>query len=238
MNVLVACEESQAVCLAFRKLGHNAYSCDLKECSGGFPQYHVVGDMFSVIEKAKNGLPITLQDGSQTVIEGGGFDLMIAHPPCTFLSVSGARWYYHPDDKDLPYEERRPHPKYPNRRKDQEDAINFFLKVANCDIDRIAIENPIGVMSTKWKKPNQIIHPWMFGDEASKATCLWLKNLPELVPTNIVGKGEQVVFSSGKTMAKWISDCFKLSKEERQTMRSKTFQGIADAMAEQWGNFK
>ena len=238
MNVLVACEESQAVCLAFRKLGHNAYSCDLKECSGGFPQYHVVGDMFSVIEKAKNGLPITLQDGSQTVIEGGGFDLMIAHPPCTFLSVSGARWYYHPDDKDLPYEERRPHPKYPNRRKDQEDAINFFLKVANCNIDRIAIENPIGVMSTKWKKPNQIIHPWMFGDEASKATCLWLKNLPELVPTDIVGKGEQVVFSSGKTMAKWISDCFKLSKEERQTMRSKTFQGIADAMAEQWGNFK
>lgn len=171
-------------------------------------------------------------------MRGGGFDLMIAHPPCTFLSVSGARWYYHPDDKDLPYEERRPHPKYPNRRKDQEDAIKFFLKVANCDIDRIAIENPIGVMSTKWKKPNQIIHPWMFGDEASKATCLWLKNLPELVPTNIVDKGEQVVFSSGKRMSKWMSDCFKLSKEERQTMRSKTFQGIADAMAEQWGNLK
>ncbi len=121
MNVLVACEESQAVCLAFRKLGHNAYSCDLQDCSGGHPEYHFKGAMFDVIAN-RGG---TLENGTKHFLDGN-WDLVIAHPPCTFLAVSGARWYYHPDDKNLPTDQRRPHPKFPDRAKDREDAVQFF----------------------------------------------------------------------------------------------------------------
>ena len=232
MNVLVACEESQAVCLAFRKLGHNAYSCDLQDYSGGHPEYHFKGDMFDVIAN-RGG---TLENGTKHFLDGN-WDLVIAHPPCTFLAVSGARWYYHPDDKNLPTEQRRPHPKFPDRAKDREDAVQFFMDVSRIGVSRLAIENPVGIMSSRWRKPNQIIEPWMFGHEASKKTCLWLKNRPLLVPTNIVGKGEIYTAKSGNKSPKWFTDIFfsGVSAEERRKLRSKTFPGIADAMADQWG---
>ena len=230
-NVLIACEESQTVCKAFRKLGFNAYSCDILPCSGGHPEWHLHCDVLGVI-RDKRG---TLETGYEFVLDGE-WDLMIAHPPCTYLSVSGARWYYHPEDKDLPIEQRRPHPNFPTRAQDRKEAIEFFLALANADIPRIAIENPVGIMSKLFHKPNQIVQPYWFGDEATKTTCLWLKNLPQLTPTKIVGKGERVVLSSGKSLPKWYSDSFntKISTEMRRTLRSKTFQGFADAMAEQW----
>jgi hypothetical protein len=231
LNILVACEESQAVTKELRDLGHNAYSCDLLPCSGGFPEYHFNRDVFEIIEN-KGGI---LQNGKKIKIKGN-WDLMIAHPPCTYLAVSGAQWYYHPEDKHLPIESRRPHPRYPTRAADREDAIVFFKMLANAPIDRIAIENPIGIISTRWRRPDQVVQPFMFGDEARKTTCLWLKNLPLLEPTNIVGEGERVIFNSGKSQPKWYSDAFVKAKsaEERRTMRSKTFPGMARAMAEQW----
>ena len=230
-NILIACEESQTVCKAFRKLGFNAFSCDILPCSGGHPEWHLHCDVIGVIKDKKGVLEI----GDDFVLEGD-WDLMIAHPPCTYLSVSGARWYYHPDDKDLPIDQRRPHPNFPTRAQDRKEAIEFFLALANADIPRIAIENPVGIMSKLFQKPNQIVQPYWFGDEATKTTCLWLKNLPNLVPTKMVGKGERVVLSSGKSLPKWYSDSFntKISTEMRRTLRSKTFQGFADAMAEQW----
>ena len=166
----------------------------------------------------------------------GNWDMMIAHPPCTYLSVSGARWYYNPEDSDLPFSERRAHPRFPDRAKNREEAIEFFIKLCEAPIDKIAVENPVSIISTRYRKPDQSVHPWMFGDEASKTTCLWLKNLPLLQPTNIVGKGERVVLSSGKSLPKWYSDALTNSKSsaERRTMRSKTFEGLARAMAEQW----
>ena len=231
MKILVACEESQAITKELRNLGHEAYSCDLLPCSGGHPEWHFNHDVFNVIDK-KGGV---LQNGTK-VTDGKNWELMIAHPPCTFLAVSGARWYYHPDDSPLPTEERRPHPRFPNRAKDREEAVEFFIKLCEAPIDKIAVENPVGIISTRYRKPNQTVHPWMFGDEASKATCLWLKNLPLLTPTNIVGKGERVVLSSGKSLPKWYSDALTNSKTsaERRTLRSKTFEGMAKAMAAQW----
>lgn len=230
-NILIACEESQTVCKEFRKLGFNAYSCDLLPCSGGYPEWHFQQDMFEIIDN-KGG---KLQNGTEIFIEGE-WDLMIAHPPCTYLSVSGARWYYHPEDKDLSMNERRPHPNFPNRANDRKEAIAFFMKIAESRIKRIAIENPIGIISKIWRKPDQIVQPYMFGDEATKTTCLWLKNLPYLTPTKIVSKGERVVLSSGKSLPKWYSDSFNtnISTEMRRTLRSKTFQGFAEAMAQQW----
>lgn len=155
MNVLVACEESQAVCLAFRRLGHKAFSCDLQECSGGHPEYHFKGDMFDVIAN-RGG---TLENGTKHFLDSC-WDLVIAHPPCTYLAVSGARWYYHPDDKNLPIEQRRPHPKFPDRAKDREDAVQFFMDVSKIGVNKLAIENPVGIMSSRWRKPDQIIEPW------------------------------------------------------------------------------
>ncbi len=234
LNILVACEESQAVTKEFRLLGHNAYSCDLLPCSGGHPEWHFNMDVFKVI-KNKGGI---LQDGVEVKINET-WDMMVAHPPCTYLAVSGARWFYNPADNHLPMNERTPHPKYPNRKKDQKDAIAFFIKLMNVPIKHIAIENPIGVISSVYKKPSQIVHPYMFGDEASKTTCLWLKNLCKLEPTEIVGKGERIQFASGKSQPKWYSDAFVTAKtpEERRTLRSKTFKGMAEAMAIQWTKF-
>jgi hypothetical protein len=232
LNVLVACEESQAVCKEFRRLGHNAYSCDLLECSGGHPEWHFNCDVMKVIAD-KGGV---LQNGEEAHITGD-WDLMVAHPPCTYLAVSGAQWYYHPEDKHLPVEKRRPHPKFPNRAQDREEGAAFFMALANAPIEHIAIENPVGIMSSRWRKADQAVQPWMFGDEASKNTCLWLKNLPLLQPTKIVGKGERVVMkSSGKSLPKWYSDALVKAKspEERRTLRSKTFPGFAKAIAEQW----
>ena len=216
-RILIACEESQATTKAFRKLGHEAFSCDLLPCSGGHPEWHYQCDIFEVIDK--------------------GWDLMVAHPPCTFLTGSGVQWLSNPEDKALPFEERRPHPKYPNRRQDMLDSVEFVKALYDADIKHIAIENPVGLLSSRWRKPDQIVQPYMFGDEATKTTCLWLKNLPLLLPTNIVGKGERTVFASGKSHPKWYADALKnaKTKEERQTLRSKTFEGMAQAFAEQWG---
>lgn len=231
LNVLVACEESQAVCTEFRRLGHNAYSCDIVECSGGHPEWHFNQDVLKIIAN-KGG---TLQTGEKLYIDGK-WDIMIAHPPCTYLASSGAKWFYNPEDKNLPIEKRRPHPKFPNRKKDRDEAIDFFMKLVTADIEHIAIENPIGTMNTVYRKPDQIVQPYFFGDRASKATCLWLKNLNPLRPTNIVDKGEYIQFGSGKKIAKWYSDALTKTKtaEERRKLRSKTFPGFAEAIAKQW----
>lgn len=220
MLVLIACEESQTICKAFRKNGHEAYSNDILPPTGGHPEWHLQMDCFEAIALKK-------------------WDLMIAHPPRTFLAGSAVQWLSNPEDKDLPFEQRRPHPKYPNRRKDMQESIEFVKKLWEADIPRICIENPVGLLSSKFRKPSQIIQPWMFGDEATKTTCLWLKNLPELQPTKIVGKGERTVFASGKSHPKWYADALASArtKEERQSLRSKTFQGIADAIASQWGKY-
>ena len=145
------------------------------------------------------------------------WDMIIAFPPCTHLAVSGAAWFA-------------------QKRADgrQQQGIDFFMLFANAKCDKIAIENPVGIMSTKWRKPNQIIQPYEYGDSFSKKTCLWLKGLPKLEPTNLVDKGEQVTYKSGKSMPKWYADAFKLPPKERAKVRSRTFTGIAQAMAEQW----
>lgn len=211
MKVLIACEESQAVTKEFRALGHEAFSCDLLPCSGGHPEWHFQQDVFEVIDK--------------------GWDLMIAHPPCTFLAVSGARWLYNKDGT-------------PNEQRfyNQKQALDFVEMLMNAKIDKIAIENPISVISSAIRKPDQIIQPYMFGDSASKSTCLWLKNLPKLKPTNIVSKGDFFEFKDRKTgkMKKqpmWYYEALQQAKtpQERRTLRSKTFKGIAEAMANQWG---
>ena len=220
MKILVACEESQAVTIELRKLGHEAFSCDLLPCSGGHPEWHYQQDLFDVIDR--------------------GWDMMIAFPPCTYLAVSGARWMYNPEDKDLDFKDRRPHPKHPNRREQQADALSFVKRLMDADIPKIAIENPIGVISSMIRKPNQIVQPYFFGDEASKSTCLWLKGLPNLEPTDMVGKGEYFEFLSKKGVKKrmpmWYYKALQNAKTsaERSTLRSKTFMGIAKAMATQW----
>ena len=195
MKVLVACEESQAVTKEFRKLGHEAYSCDIEPCSGGHPEWHFRQDVVPLLQEM--------------------WDMIIAFPPCTHLAVSGAKHFE-------------------QKRKDgrQQQGIDFFMKFANAPCEKIAIENPVGIMSTKWRKPDQIIQPWQFGEPYQKTTCLWLKNLPKLRPTKIVDKGDFVVTPSGKKLPKWYSD------NKNSTHRSKTFPGIAKAMAEQWGKAK
>ena len=205
MKVLVACEESQAVCKEFRKLGHEAYSCDIVPCSGGHPEWHLQQDVLPLLKEK--------------------WDMIIAFPPCTYLTVTGNRWF----NIDR-YGE-----KAIQRHKDRKDAIDFFMAFANADCKRIAIENPVGIMSSEWRKPNQIINPWQFGDAFEKKTCLWLKGLPELQPTNIVEIPPRKKFDSGKSMPSWYAEAWHLPKEERAKLRSKTFPGIAKAMAEQWG---
>lgn len=221
MNVLVACEESQRVTIEFRKLGHQAYSCDLLDCSGNHPEWHIKKDVTLLL----NGNCIfNTVDGSEHEISGK-WDMIIAFPPCTYLSVTGNRWFN--------YE------KYGNkaiqRMLDRNDAIKFFMTIANADCDKIAIENPVGIISTKWRKPDQIIQPYQFGDSYEKRTCLWLKGLQKLIPTKIVDIPDRLQFKSEKTMAKWYAEAAHLPKEQRALVRSKTFPGIAKAMATQWG---
>ena len=184
-TVLVACEESQAVTIEMRKIGIEAFSCDLEPCSGGHPEWHIQGDVIPLLNQ--------------------GWDMIIAFPPCTHLAVSGAKWFK-------------------EKQKDgrQQQAIDFFMQFVNCKCEKVAIENPIGIISTVWRKPDQIIHPWQFGHGETKATCLWLRNLPLLKPTNIV---------SGRNQSIWKMPPSK----DRAKIRSKTFPGIAKAMAEQWG---
>lgn len=204
MKILIACEESQAICKEFRALWHEAYSCDILPCSWWHPEWHIQGDVLEHIED--------------------GWDMMIAHPPCTYLTVTWNRWF-----NELKYWE-----KAVQRKKDREWAIDFFMKLANAPIEKIAIENPVGVISSHWRKSDQIIQPFQFWHKESKKTALWLKNLPKLVPTDIVQEEERVVFKSWKTMPKWYADCWHLPKEERSKMRSKTFPWIAKAIASQW----
>ena len=209
-EILIACEESQAITKAFRKLGYNAYSCDLLPSSGGHPEWHIQGD---AIAEAYSGK----------------YDMMIAHPPCTYLAVSGARWLYNKDGS-----------RNEERYENQAEALDFVQQLMNAPIEHIAIENPISVISSHIRKPDQIVHPYMFGDKASKSTCLWLKNLPKLIPTDIVEKGEFVEWigknGKKKRQPKWYYDALAKAKtpEERRTLRSKTFQGMADAIASQW----
>lgn len=220
-KILVGCEESQRVCIEFRKKGWEAYSCDIEPCSGGHPEWHIMQDVIPLID---GRCRFTSADGIEHYIDGK-WDLIIAHPPCTYLTVTGNRWF----NVDR-YGE-----KAIQRAINREKAAEFFMAFANANCDRICIENPVGVMSTKWRKSDQIIQPWMFGDAAEKKTCLWLKGLQPLVCTNVVSPPERKKFKSGKTMPAWYADAFRLPKEDRARLRSKTFPGIAKAMAEQWG---
>ena len=205
MRILVACEESQAVTIELRNLGHEAYSCDIEPCSGGHPEWHIQGDVTPLLEEK--------------------WDMILAFPPCTYLTVTGNRWF-----NIEKYGE-----KALKRIEDRKEAIKFFMMFANADCPKIVIENPVGVISTKWRKPDQIIHPWQFGDPFEKKTCLWLKGVEPLIPTNVVKPPDRVEFGSGKSMPKWYADAWRLPKKDRAKMRSKTFPGIAKAMAEQWG---
>lgn len=221
MKVLVACEERQRVCIAFREKGHEAYSCDIIECSGGHPEWHIMQD---VIPLLNGNCEFETVDGTKHKIEGK-WDMIIAHPPCTYLTVTGNRWF----------NVERYGEKAIQRQKDRKEAIKFFMEIANADCEKIVIENPIGVMSTVWRKPEQITQPYMFGDSAEKKTCLWLKGVELLKATNEVEPPERVKFDSGKTMPKWYADLWHLPREERSRLRSQTFPGFAKAMAEQWG---
>ena len=204
MKILVACEESQAVTIELRKLGHEAYSCDIEPCSGGHPEWHLQQDVIPLLKEK--------------------WDMIIAFPPCTYLTVTGNRWF----------NIERYGEKAIQRYKDREEAIKFFMAFVNADCEKIAIENPIGVMSTIYRKPDQIIHPYMFGDPERKGTCLWLKGLPKLKPTKIV-EPNIITYKNGKgTDSPWHMNTLGLPKEERAKLRSKTFPGIAKAMAEQW----
>ena len=211
MKILVACEESQRVCIAFRELGQEAYSCDIQDCSGGHPEWHIKDDALKVLNYDK-------------------WDMVIAHPPCTYLTNAGIQWY----DETLYGEKAK------LRKIQREEAVQFFMEFSNYDCPRICVENPIGYMNRIYRKPDQIIHPWMFGDNVIKATCLWLKGLPKLVP-DVLQKPEIPMIeyyneNVARTyhMSKWYADTWKLDKNERAKIRSKTFPGIAKAMAKQW----
>ena len=193
MKILVACEESQAVTKEFRKLGHEAYSCDVMECSGGHPEWHLQQDVTELLEKE--------------------WDMIIAFPSCTHLAVSGAAWFE-------------------EKRKDgrQQEGIDFFMKFANANCERLAIENPVGIMSTQWRKPDQIVQPYEFGHMEQKKTCLWLKGLPKLVGTDNVKDEMMKLSKKERERIHYLSP-----GPERAKLRSKTFPGIAKAMAQQWG---
>lgn len=225
MKVLIACEESQAVTIEFRAKGHEAYSCDIIDCSGGHPEWHIKGDVLPII----NGdCEFSTMDGSYHSIKGK-WDLLIAFPPCTHLAVSGAKHF----------EKKRADGR-------QREGLEFFCKFFEAECDHVAIENPVNIISGdytgKWfpdiaeryglpRKCSQRIQPWMFGDPFEKTTCLWLKGLPELKETNVVTPPPRQVVRSGKTLPTWYSNC----GGNRPKNRSKTFPGVAKAMADQWG---
>lgn len=219
MKVLVACEESQTVCSSFRELGHEAYSCDIQEPSGGHPEWHILGDCLPILGGC---CKVKTMDGISHEIPGK-WDLIIAHPPCTDLAVSGARWFA-------------------EKQKDgrQQKSIVFFMQLALAECNRVAVENPVCIMASAWRKPDQIIQPYQFGEHARKTTCLWLKGLPALKPTDIVDPGEIVKggFSVGASLNYARDENGKIipwNDPRTAKARSKTFHGIARAMAEQWG---
>jgi hypothetical protein len=203
MKILIACEFSGTVREAFTKLGHHVTSCDIKPTD--IPGKHYQGDIADIIND--------------------GWDMMIAFPPCTYLTLTGNKWFK-PEFSN----------RFPTRNQDRKNAIKFFMDLVNLPIPKIAIENPIGVMSSFYRTPDQIIQPWEYGHKTTKATCLWLKGLPMLRPTNIVDKGEVVISKSGNRMSRWYYETSKLPIKGgiRAKARSVTFQGIADAMANQW----
>lgn len=222
MKVLVACEESQRVCNAFRERGHEAYSCDVMSCSGGHPEWHIQCDVREVLKKKRYreqtddiywGIIFKTQDGMKHCIDDK-WDLIIAHPPCTYLSNAGARFLY---PKGVLNEDRL---------KLGLDAKEFFMQLYNADCDKICVENPIPSRVFGLPKYSQTIQPYEHGHPFKKKTCLWLKNLPLLKPTNIVDVRE-----STKIAGNW----FNKGGKDRQKNRAKTFEGIAKAMAEQWG---
>lgn len=226
MNVLIACEESQEVCKAFRARGHTAFSCDIQECSGGHPEWHIQDDVTFVL----NGDCLFLTADGNAHMQTGAWDLIIAHPPCTYLTVTGNRWF----------NVERYGNKAIQRERERAEAAEFFMKFIRADCDRIAVENPIGYMSTHYRKPDQIIHPYYFGDPVRKATCLWLKGLQPLQATNIV---EPVIIRDKNTTysgpAYYVRDengkILGWNDPRTAKARSKTYHGVAEAMAEQWG---
>lgn len=221
-NVLIACEESQRSCMEFRKLGFNAFSCDLYASSGGHPEWHVKGDCLPLLD---GNCTFQTEDGQQHTIRGK-WDLIIAHPPCTYLTVTGNRWFNVERYGDKALE----------RYAKRDEAFEFLMKFANAKCDHICIENPVGYPSTAYRKPDQIIQPFWFGDPYAKATCLWLKGLRPLEKTNVVKPEEPYVYKNGKKDSLWHMETMKLPADERSKARSKTFPGIAKAFAEQFGS--
>lgn len=229
MNVIIACEYSGIVSAAFRKKGHEAFSCDILPTDGD-ANYHIIGDALNIIK----GGTFTTQSGRVVTIKR--WNLIIAHPPCTYLTNS-AEWAY----KDKQTKKMKPGTLIgAERRAAREEAIKFFMAFINADADMIAVENPIGVMSSRYREPDQYIQPNEYGHDASKETCLWLKNLPTLVPTGFYPP-RLVLHPNGKRYVyRWSNQTDsgqnKLPPSEtRGHDRSKTYQGWADAMADQWG---
>lgn len=210
MKVLVACEYSGIVRDAFLKKGHNAVSCDLLDTESPiiYEDGHYKGDVRDILYD--------------------DWDMLIAHPPCTYLAVTQSRWMYHPEDKNLPIQEKRPHPLHPNRKQYQNEALEFVKLLLEAPIEKIALENPISVISSKIRKPDQIINPYQFGHPEQKKTCLWLKNLPKLKETNNVYDHMMTLPNKERMRIWWLGS--NKGKE-----RSKFYTGIADAMADQWG---
>lgn len=219
MNVLIACEESQTVCTAFREKGHRAFSCDLLECSGGHPEWHIQGDCLPLL----NGDCTFRTADTHTHTQVGKWDLIIAHPPCTYLTITGNSWF----------NTEKYGKKAEKRWADRVEAAVFFMRFFTADCDHIAVENPVGIMNSAFRKPDCIVHPYYFGDDAMKKTCFWLKGLPPLFPTVFVVP--TVVKTGHGTDSPWHAYTWSLPPQERSRARSKTFPGMAQAMADQWG---
>ena len=218
MNVLIACEESQRVCTAFRERGHRAYSCDIQPCSGGHPEWHILGDCLPILG---GNCGFTDEAGWQHE-QAGRWDLIIAHPPCTYLTNASA------------VRMRVKGEIVPERYAKMLEGRDFFLRCLNADCDRVAVENPIPLKLCGLPPYTQIIQPWMFGEPWSKRTCLWLRGLPELVPTDIVTDGVLPWVNGGCKDAHGQYRRFQGRRERDPVNRAKTFPGIARAMAEQW----
>lgn len=220
MKILVACEESQIVTKEFRKLGHEAFSCDILPCSGGHPEWHIKQDVIPLIN---GNCEFNTSDKLKHKIDGE-WDLIIAHPPCTYLCLSGQQWC-----NIEKYGE-----KAVKRLEERKKAIEFFMKIINAKCEKICVENPVGIINRYYKKPTQYIHPYEFGHGTGKRTGLWLKNLSKLKPTNIVPI-EYHISKTGRKWDKWFWESSKINPlSERSKFRSKTFPGIALAMASQW----
>ncbi len=227
LKILIACEESQRVTAEMRKLGHEAYSCDIEPCSGGHPEWHIQQDVIPLLDGC---CCFETADGKKHAV-CGKWDMVAAFPPCTYLTSAGTR---HFSLKCSSVE------KVAERIRKRREAADFFMAFARADCDRIAIENPVGYMNTRWRKPDQIIHPYFFGDSVKKRTCLWLKGLPKLEPTDMLPEpGPMYICQGEKCRGKKIGWCegirgIKGGQKERAKARSRTFPGIAKAMARQW----